>query len=631
MKFSPEFIERVAEANNLVSIISQYTQLKPSGGGFMGRCPFPDHAEKTPSFSVSEMKQLYHCFGCKKKGNIFTFLKDYNGMSFPESIEYLANRANIAMPTQDDKESSRQDVLSQKKKAMERVNKLANQYFHENFKKLPNTHPAKIYATKRKLTAEIIETFQIGYASEEWDGLIQFLESKSVPMPLAEEARLVKARSDKSGYFDIFRDRLMFPIFSTMGVPIAFGGRILEKGEPKYLNSPETLVFHKGRVLYGLSETAKYIRTEDQAIVVEGYMDLIALYQAGFRNVVASMGTAFTQDHSRLLHRMTKNVVVLFDGDQAGQVAAERSLPILLSGDVYPKGLTLPDNQDPDDFVKANGAETLSALIAKAPDLFSSVLEMWMQGYRGEASEKVRLATQLQPIFQSIQDTRLKALYLSEAAQKLNVDEKWLRQAIISAKSDARFPSANTVGSASNNRDANVEPKKIEVPYSAPEDQIQLKGVTNVEGLLLGLALKNHANFSLVLESDIIEDITHSGVRELLKRAAEVYRQAPEKFDRLSSLLVSFVDHPELLITEESEAESDDSKLMLDCFRKVKEQKLATARKSLTLDLKNNLSGDKHQELMKALMDLKKEEMDLRTKGFTLKKKSSESVEEKET
>jgi DNA primase len=631
MKFTPEFIERVAEGNNLVSIISQYTQLKSSGAGFMGRCPFPDHAEKTPSFSVSEMKQLYHCFGCKKKGNIFTFLKDYNGMSFPESIEYLANRANITMPVEDAKESSRQDVLAQKKKAMERVNKLANEYFHQKFKNLPANHPAKVYAAKRKLTPEIIDTFQIGYASEEWDGLIKFLESKNVPMPLAEEARLVKARTDKSGYFDIFRDRLMFPIFSTMGVPIAFGGRILEKGEPKYLNSPETLVFHKGRVLYGLSETAKYIRSDDQAIVVEGYMDLIALYQAGIKNVVASMGTAFTTDHAKLLHRMTKNVVVLFDGDSAGQLAAERSLPILLAGDVFPKGLTLANEQDPDDFVKANGTEALLNLIAKAPDLFSSVLEMWMQGYRGEASQKVKLATQLQPIFQSIQDQRLKLLYLSEAAQKLNVDEKWLKQAIIAARSDARFPNSSTSQASNGNLNANVEPTANTVLAPASVDQIQLKGVSNVEGLLLGLALKNHANFSLILDSNIAEDIAHPGVQELLKRSTEVYRQAPEKFDRLSSLLVSFVDRPELLIAEDSDAEADDSRMILDCLRKVKEHKLAIARKNLTLDLKNNLNGDKHQELMKALMDLKKEEMDLRTNGFSLRKKSAENTEEKET
>lgn len=621
MKFTPEFIERVAEANNLVDIISQHSQLKSAGGGLMGRCPFPDHPEKTPSFSVSETKQVYHCFGCHKKGNIYTFLQTYNGMSFRESVEYLADRANIALPVVNEDEATRLDAQAQKKKLLGRVNKLACQYFQENFKRLPASHPAKVYAEKRKLTDEIVETFQIGYASEEWDGLVQFLESKSVPIALAEEARLVKARSGgKTGYFDIFRERLIFPIFSTMGEPIAFGGRIIMQGEPKYLNSPETLVFHKGKVLYGLNETAKYIRSEDQAIVVEGYMDLISLYQAGIKNVIATMGTALTGDHGRLLSRITKNVVTLFDGDSAGQDAAERSLPLLLAANVYPKGLILPDDQDPDDYVKGQGSEALRDLISKAPDLYSKILSMWMQGYRGEASEKVLLCNRLQPIFQNIQDSRLKQLYFSETVSKMNVDEGWLRQAMTAnnnASSTLQKSFQQSPGIGENQRPGSGLDMK---PRLTDEivDQIQLKGASQAEVMLLGLALKNHANFESLLESGGIEEIPHAGIKTVLQRAAEVYRQAPEKFDRLASLLASFVDRPDWLISNQAiDDSSDEPKMMQDCLRKVREQKIDVQTKALTMELttqKGTITPQREAEIMQALTDLAKEKMSLRSR-----------------
>jgi DNA primase len=630
LKFTQEFIERVSEASNIVDIISQHTQLKPAGGGLMGRCPFPDHPEKTPSFSVSESKQVYNCFGCHKKGNIFTFLQQYNGMSFREAIEYLAARANIAMPQMNPEEASKQDVVAQKKKLLIRVNKMAASYFHENFKKLPSNHPVREYARKRGLSDQIIDTFQVGYASEEWDGLVLNLESKNVPMTLAEEARLVKARSGgKTGYFDIFRDRLIFPIFSMMGDAIAFGGRIIAQGEPKYLNSPETQVFHKGKILYGLSQTAKFIRSEDQAIVVEGYMDLVSLYQAGIPNVVATMGTALTADHGRILNRITKNIVVLFDGDSAGREAAERSLPLLLGADVYPKGLVLPDNQDPDDFVKNHGAEALKKLVSEAPDLFSMILGMWLHGYRGEASEKVRISTLLQPVFQSIQDPRLKGLYLKEAAGRMNVDEKWLREALTPQRNDfgqkgpsepftkRHFTSQNSTSAPSQqNSHQAPSPELKDSLTEETRDQIQLKGASKVEIVLLGLVLKNHANFEVLSQAQSLEEIPNKGVQEVLKRATEVSRQAPEKFDKLVSLLATFVDHPEWLITATPLESGDDSKIILDCVRKLKEQNIVAKRKQLTLELKSSSGSatdpSRHEELMKALMELKKEELQLK-------------------
>jgi DNA primase len=635
LKFTQEFIEKVSEANNLVDIISQYTQLKSSGSGLMGRCPFPDHPEKTASFSVSEVKQVYHCFGCHKKGNIFTFLQQYNGMSFKESVEYLADRAHIALPKATESQSH-SDLLQVKRKQILKANQISNEFFRKNLKDLPSTHPVNQYVQKRGLTAEIIESFQIGYSAEDWEGLVKELSQKNISLNLAEEAKLVKARSSgKTGYFDLFRERLMFPILSVMGETLGFGGRIIATGEPKYLNSPETPVFHKGKILYGLYQTAKYIRSQDQVVIVEGYMDLISLYAAGIKNSAATMGTALTFDHAKILSRMTKNVVVLFDGDAAGQEAAERSLPILLSADVYPKGFILPNQMDPDDFVRAHGAESLTNRINQAKDLFSLVLDQWLASYRGEASEKVQLASKLSPLFSQIRDLRLKQLYLQEAADRLGVNERWLIQAVQPPTSKNSMENPVRRISQEVSQMGFQRPTNDNLQYSKMANQpmqktiqqdsnqnlensdlIDLKGASKAEDLLVGLALRSTSNFEKFQQACSLEEIPHEGIREVLKRIAEVYRQAPEKFDKLSSLLATFVNRPEVLIADQN-FDGGEARLVLDCIRKIRERRIAEKRASLTQELKKSVSGSEtYQNLMKALMDLKIEELNLRDKSI---------------
>jgi DNA primase len=325
-----------------------------------------------------------------------------------------------------------------------------------------------------------------------------------------------------------------------------------------------------------------------------------------------------------MLSRITKNVVVLFDGDSAGIEASERSLPILLGSDVYPKGLTLPSDQDPDDFVKAEGAEALRKLVANAQDLFSVVLGRWLQGYRGEASEKVRISSRLQPIFSAIQDVRLKSLYLKEAAQKMNVDEKWLRESLSGSKNDygqkqSQWNSANQAQrTASSNAPRPMQNAVQSVAQNEIKDQeqlndvISLKGTTPAEKLLIALVLKNHANYEVFATACSLDNITHVGISEVLKRISEVARQVPEKFDKLVSLLTNFVDQPEVLIAD-NRMDSDDTKLILDCVKKIKEKRILEKRNQLTKELKTSVAGsEQHQELMKALMDLKKEELEQR-------------------
>jgi DNA primase len=601
LRYPPEFVDRVQEANNLADIISQYTQLKQSGNGYMGRCPFPDHAEKTPSFSVSESKQVFHCFGCKKSGNIFSFLRDYNGMSFPEAVEYLAERASIALPeNQNEQKNDIYQEQQDKKKSMLKVNKMAADFFKETLKRASHDHPIKTYIQKRKLKPETIEEFQIGYAPIEWEGLSSHLHRQQVPATLAEEAKLIKARKEGNGHFDLFRDRLMFPILSPMQEVLAFGGRIHDQGEPKYLNSPETPVFNKSKVLYGLAHTAKYIRSDDAVIIVEGYMDLVSLFQAGLRNVAASMGTALTAEHAKLIKRLTTNVIVLFDSDEAGQRAAERSLSLLLAAGLYPKGLILTDAKDPDEYITKFGMESLKQKIDASPELFNMVLQMWMSDYKGEASQKVKLMDLVRPVFEAIPDNRLKSLYAQELSHRMNVGLDWVRSSLTSTVSNRDFqrraPSEAQDTASKDTPDAqkatSPEPKK---------PLFLISGAPRAEALLLQLSLKSRANFEVMLSQQISSQISHLGIKNLLEKAEQDYRQDVLKFDRLTSLLIDYVDRPELLFSNSAvgEAEFDaekENKMITDCCKRIQQTFLKEQVKKSSLGI-NKGDIDKLKEI----------------------------------
>lgn len=583
----------------------------------MGRCPFPDHQEKTASFSVSETKQVYHCFGCGKSGNIFSFLRDYQGLHFPDAVEYLAQRAGLALPVVDRNLES-ENKEQQKKKLILKVNRLALEFFEDSLQKTTSTHMVREYLKKRGLSAETVKDFHIGYAPAEWEGLVEFLKSHNVPLTLAAEAQLLKPKNS-GGFYDLFKDRLMFPILNPLGEVVAFGGRILDQGQPKYLNSPETNVFVKGRILYGLSQTAKYIRTEDLAIVVEGYMDLVSLYQSGIRNTVAVMGTAFTADHGKLIRRLTRNVLMLLDGDQAGQTAAERALPLLLAAELYPKGLILPEGMDPDDYVKNHGAEALKAQIEKAPDLVSVVMQTWLKTYKGEASEKVQFCDRFKVLIRSIRDARLKDLYVDEAARRLGVEKNWMRQALTDSQHQSAYVSANSAPTNVEVVDAaavNASAKEV------PTFEFVIQTATSLEKNALALALKSRANYEVFVNESGPEVIAHEGVQKVLQIVNEVYGQDRKQFDRLLSYLITKVDEPQALFYKDlatqfvksknvdtvhldfagetvsgSDGYESTEKLVKDVVKRLKSLRLKNQLKQLALELKMNPTAEKIDEL----------------------------------
>src|SRR5215203_80003 len=359
MLYDQYFIDDLKSRADLVRIVEMHVPLKKKGANWWGNCPF--HGEKTASFSVNPQKGFYKCFGCGKGGSAYNFVMELEGLNFPEAIKRVAEISGVPLPEPvDDKryEQSRQRKKEQKAIADQviELNKYALEFW-ENCLEENNAQAktAREYLEKREISDEVIKKFHIGYAPDSWDALMSLLREKGADEKLIEASGLVSKNEEKNRIYDRFRGRVMFPVLNFEGSAIAFGARILAAGEPKYLNSPETPAYTKGDHLYGLFQSKEEIRRKKYAILVEGYLDLIALYQFGVSNCVASLGTAFTEQQSKLLGRFAKKLVVNYDGDKAGVKAARRAIEILLAEDFEIKVLVLPNGQDPDDFIRANG------------------------------------------------------------------------------------------------------------------------------------------------------------------------------------------------------------------------------------------------------------------------------------
>ncbi len=595
MRFSPEFVEKVRDSVNIADVIGQYTSFKNTGHNLMGLCPFPDHREKTPSFSVSESKQVYYCFGCKKSGNIINFLMDYNGMSFLDAVEYLASRASIPLPqeslSQRENQDDRQKLL--------KINLLAGSFYRKNFSDLSENHLAREYVKKRGLTKEIIDTFKIGFSLDEWSSLSQYLSFKKAPLHLAQNLGLIKQKPNKKESYDIFRNRIMFPIVSPKGEVLGFGGRTITNENPKYLNSPESPVFHKGKVLYGLNESAKFIRIEDAVIVVEGYMDLIALYQYGFKNVVATMGTALTIDHAKLIKRFTKNVYVLFDSDQAGQFAQERSLPILLSESLLPKAVDIGEKKDPDDFLKTFGAEEFSKRLKNSKDLFFVIWHRIFKGFNGSPTEAIQKMSAIAPYVLSIQDSALRELYVLEIASQLGVDRQWVVKSLREQTQKSENKSVVTAEKVDSGK-ALQKTQFLEGIF----EKVEIKNPPKEEVFLINLALSNEAILQELIEWGLQEKLTPSGLDLVFKKASNEYRQERSNFATLTSKLCSLVNNKAVITLhlDENWVEAEEAeKLKNDCLQRVTERFLKKQTQALVNEIKADADPEKLEQFMNVI------------------------------
>ncbi|CAN5553245.1 DNA primase [soil metagenome] len=408
MIYPQYFIEDLKNRADLVRIIQPYAQdLKKKGANWMACCPF--HQEKTPSFSVNPSKGFYKCFGCGKGGTAFNFLMEMEGLNFPEAIKRVAEISGVMLPEPIDDES-----YERTKKKREETKKIADQIIELNQialefweaelqTKNAKAKAARKYLEQRGISEEIQKAFHIGFSPDKWDSLLNLLKEKGAAEKLIEQSGLVSVNEEKERVFDRFRGRIMFPVLDVNGKPVAFGARAMGDDQPKYLNSPETVAYIKGQHLYGLFQSKEEIRKKKFAILVEGYLDLIALYQFGITNVSASLGTAFTPEQSKLLSRFAKRVVINYDGDSAGIKAARKAAETLLSNDFTIKVFVIPNGKDPDDFIRENGAAKYDELRGKAQRYIQFFTDPRILGRNmGTASDRAKTAEEMLPFVRAI-------------------------------------------------------------------------------------------------------------------------------------------------------------------------------------------------------------------------------------
>ena len=433
MPYEQSFIDDLKNRADLVRIIQPYTQLTKKGASWMGCCPF--HQEKTPSFSVTPSKGLYHCFGCQKSGTAFNFFMEIEGLSFFEAIKRVAEVAGVPLPEPiDDKRYEQNKKRREEKKEIAdqiiELNRYALEFWENHLQENnASAKAARDYLEKREISVETQRVFHVGYAPDSWDALMLLLKAKGADEKLIEQSGLVSINEEKNRVYDRFRGRIMFPVLDIKGNPIAFGARILASGEPKYLNSPETPAYIKGEHLYGLFQSKEEIRQKKFAILVEGYLDLIALYQYGIKNTAASLGTAFTPEQSKLLGRFARRVVINYDGDKAGVKAARRAIETLVKDDFETKVLILPDGQDPDDFLKASGAESYNQLRGHAFPFLQFVLEnLARERNMASPKEKAEAIEDLMPVLSAIKNPIQKRDAFDQTMNFLRVDDAILKR-----------------------------------------------------------------------------------------------------------------------------------------------------------------------------------------------------------
>lgn len=418
-----DFVERLRAESDIVSIISQYVPLKKKGKNYWGCCPF--HNEKSPSFSVTPDKGFFYCFGCQSGGNVFTFLMKMENMVFPEAVKLLANKLNIPVPEKEKTEKERQ--LERERATLFRANELARDFFYACLTKTNFAEGARKYLERRGITQEAVKQFGLGFAPPAWDKLVNGLSTRGIQLETMIKAGLAAERNSGEGAYDRFRNRIMFPICDLRGRVVGFGGRVLDDSQPKYLNSPETLIFNKRHILFGLNLADKFIRETGQAIVVEGYMDVIAAHSAGVKNTVASLGTAFTLEQAKSL-RSVHEIVFAYDSDAAGQNATLRALEIAKKLGITIKVIAIPDGKDPDEYIRKHGADAFKLLITESLSLVEYSLRSSLQTIDYSTLEgKVAVVSKMIPVLASLDNAVEINEYITQTSEALSIDENSIR------------------------------------------------------------------------------------------------------------------------------------------------------------------------------------------------------------
>jgi len=423
-------VQEVRERAAIQDVVADYVSLKKSGANYLGLCPF--HGEKTPSFNVNPARAIFHCFGCGVGGNVISFIMKMEGLTFPEAVKFLAKRVGVIIeehpPTPQEKRrlDEREDLY--------RITELAVRFYRRILKEEPSGKTGRRYLERRGVDEATAETYRLGFAPDKWDSLTRYLEKQKACLETAEKLGLLRKR-DNGGYYDLFRNRLLFTIADPYGKPVGFGGRVLDDSLPKYINSPESPIYHKSEILFGVDLAKQAMREEGAAIIVEGYFDHLALYQAGVHYAVASCGTALTGGHLKLLQRYAGKVYTLFDSDSAGKKATFRAMELFLEGGVPASVVELPAGEDPDSFLRKEGNEAFADRLAKARPVFDFFIRDLIASHdTGCVEGKVKVVGELAPYLKKIGNPVERDLYLREIARLLGENERTLIKAIGGAR-----------------------------------------------------------------------------------------------------------------------------------------------------------------------------------------------------
>jgi DNA primase len=425
-----EKVREVAERLSIFEVVSDYVQLRRSGANYLGLCPF--HTEKTPSFNVNPAREIFHCFGCGAGGNSFSFIMKMEGVSFPEAVKLLARKAGVEI---EERQLTPSEIRAQnERQQFQRINELAAGYFRTTLEQKPEGAIARQYLEERGVDSETSAAYLLGFAPDRSDGLVQYLKANG--SDLENALKLGVVRKSERGWYDQFRNRLIFPIRDAKGLVIAFAGRVLDASLPKYINSPESPLYHKSAVLFGMDMALPSIRTENSVIIVEGYFDHLALYRAGIRNVVATCGTALTATHSGQIKRHAERVYMLFDSDAAGRKATIRSMELFLEQRMPAYVITLPAGDDPDSFLAKNPVEAFHACRDKARSAFDFFIRsLLLQTPPKNVENKIKVINELSPSFKKIQSPIERNLYEKEICRLLDIPVHEFRKYIGGIKS----------------------------------------------------------------------------------------------------------------------------------------------------------------------------------------------------
>jgi len=448
MNIPNEKFEEIAQANDIVDVISGYIDVKKKGKSFLAVCPF--HPDKNPSLHISQQKQVYHCFSCKASGNVYTFIQNYEKITFIEAVEKLAARAGIELK----KNLLKPDHANELTRLYE-INKSAAKYFHKNLENLTGSEKEFVfnYLAKRKIEKQLITKFGIGYANKSWDGLLSYFREEDIfnNEDIEKSGLIIKSEKDENKFYDRFRGRIIFPIFNESDKVVGFGGRKLYEDDlgGKYINSPESKIYYKSKVLYGLNFAKEKIRYYDYVILVEGYMDIVSLAKSGIENTVASSGTALSEEQVKLISRYTKNICVLFDSDLAGIKAAKRGIEIILEAGLDLNVISLPEGEDPDSFINKNGKEEFEKYLNNKMTVIDFISGLYIKEGKFETvQDKSAFIKEIIGFIGKIPDKIVRAFYIKDIARKYSLYESDMRdelEKVLKENKIKSFPKSSVV------------------------------------------------------------------------------------------------------------------------------------------------------------------------------------------